>query len=66
MKKTIVVASGNKGKLKEIAEIFSDYEIIPLKEIESKLGKKFDIVEDELTVTCSKRKDFRKVFKKAV
>lgn len=26
----------------------------------------FDIVEDELTVTCSKRKDFRKVFKKAV
>lgn len=26
----------------------------------------FDIVEDELTVTCSKRKDFRKVFKKEV
>ncbi|MBQ4558302.1 MAG: RdgB/HAM1 family non-canonical purine NTP pyrophosphatase [Clostridia bacterium] len=49
MKKTIVVASGNKGKLKEIAEIFSDYEIIPLKELEAKLGKKFDIVEDEKT-----------------
>ena len=30
--KTIVVASGNKGKLREIAQIFREYQIISMQE----------------------------------
>lgn len=48
-KKRIIVASGNKGKLKEIGEIFQDYEIVPIKQIEEERGIKFNIVEDEKT-----------------
>ena len=39
-KKAIVVASSNKGKIREIKEIFKDYEVLPIKEIEERLGKK--------------------------
>ena len=49
MRKQIVIASGNKGKLKEIGEIFNEYEIISLKEIEEKLGKELIVEEDEDT-----------------
>ena len=40
--KKIVVASGNKGKIREIKQILSDYEIIPC----SQLGFADEIVED--------------------
>ena len=32
--KTILVASNNKGKIREIRDIFSDFNIIALKEME--------------------------------
>ncbi len=41
----IIVATGNKGKLKEIKEIFSEYEIISNKEA----GFNIDIEEDAKT-----------------
>lgn len=48
-KKRIIVASGNKGKLREIGDIFQDCEIVPIKQIEEERGIKFNIVEDEKT-----------------
>ena len=33
MKKQIVMASGNKGKIREAQEILKDYEIIPMNEV---------------------------------
>ncbi len=47
--KTIVVASGNKGKLKEISEIFKNYTVISLKEMEKILGKKLEVNEEKDT-----------------
>ncbi len=41
-KKRLVVASGNRGKLREIAELLPDYEVIGYKD----LGLDFEIVED--------------------
>ena len=49
MKKTIILASSNKGKIKEIKEIFKDYEVLSLKEAENRLGKKLDVVENQPT-----------------
>ena len=37
MNNIIVVASSNKGKLKEIKEIFKNYDVLSLKEMEDKL-----------------------------
>lgn len=45
MKKQIVIASGNKGKIKEVQEIFNEYEIIPMSEI----GIDIDVEEDQNT-----------------
>lgn len=45
MKKQIVMASGNKGKIKEAQEILEDYEIIPMNEI----GIDIDVKEDQDT-----------------
>ena len=40
-KETIVVASSNKGKIREIKEIFKDYEVLSIKwEITNKLQVK--------------------------
>lgn len=44
-KQKIVVATGNKGKIKEIREIFSDYEVLSIKD----LNIDFDIDEDQET-----------------
>lgn len=44
-KQRIVVATGNKGKLKEIREIFSDYDVVSMKD----LGVQIDIDEDQDT-----------------
>lgn len=45
MKKDIVMASGNSGKIKEAEEILREYKIIPMKE----LGIDIDIEEDKET-----------------
>lgn len=49
MNNVIVVASSNKGKLKEIKEIFKDYDVLSLKEIEDKLGKEIIVNENQDT-----------------
>lgn len=45
MKTEIIMASGNKGKIKEAQEILSNYKIIPMKE----LGINIDVEEDKET-----------------
>ena len=45
MKKDIVMASGNSGKIKEAQEILNEYKIIPMKE----LGIDIDVEEDKET-----------------
>lgn len=48
-KKTIIVASSNQGKIKEIKEIFKEYEVLPLKEAEKILGKRLNVNEEQDT-----------------
>lgn len=43
---TILIASNNKGKIKEIKDIFSDFEIVTLKQMEEKLNKKLEVNEE--------------------
>lgn len=45
MKKQIIIASGNKGKIKEAQEILKNYDIIPMNEI----GINIDVEEDQNT-----------------
>lgn len=45
MKKEIVIASGNKGKIKEAQEILDEYKIIPMKDI----GINIEVEEDKET-----------------
>lgn len=45
MDKEIIMASGNKGKIKEAQEILNEYKIIPMKE----LGIEVDVEEDQDT-----------------
>ena len=45
----ILVATSNKGKIKELQDILEDYEILSLKEIEDILNKKINIREDKST-----------------
>lgn len=45
MEKQIIMASGNKGKIREAQEILKDYEIIPINEI----GINIDVEEDQNT-----------------
>lgn len=49
MNNVILVASSNKGKIKEIKEIFKDYDVLSLKEMEDKLNKKIVVNEDQDT-----------------
>lgn len=49
MKKTIILASSNKGKIREIKEIFKDYEVLSLKEAEERLKKELIVVENQPT-----------------
>ena len=48
-KETIVVASSNKGKIREIKEIFKDYEVLSIKDMEEKLNKKIIVNENKDT-----------------
>ena len=45
-KATILVASNNKGKIKEIKDIFNNFNIITLSELEEKLQRKLEINEN--------------------
>ena len=47
--KTIILASNNQGKIKEIRYIFKDYDVIALKEAEQLLGKELIVTEDQET-----------------
>lgn len=48
-KKVVVVASNNKGKIREIKDIFKDYEVLSIIDIEEKLGKKIIVTEEQDT-----------------
>lgn len=52
MKKQIIMASGNKGKIKEAQEILKDYKIISMKEININI----DVEEDQDTFEKNARK----------
>ena len=52
MKKQIIMASGNKGKIKEAQEILEDYEIVPMNEI----GIDIYVEEDQDTFEGNARK----------
>lgn len=52
MKKQIVMASGNKGKIREAQEILKDYEIIPMNEV----GIDIDVEENQDTFEGNARK----------
>ena len=47
--KKIIVASSNKGKIKEIKEIFKNYEVLSLKEASELLGKELIVNEEQKT-----------------
>ena len=47
--KTIILASNNQGKIKEIKYIFKDYNVIAIKEAEQLLGKELIVKEDQET-----------------
>ena len=60
MKKQIIMASGNKGKIKEAQEILEEYEIIPMNEI----GIDVDVEEDQNTFEGNARKKAETIAKK--
>ena len=60
MQKQIIMASGNKGKIKEAQEILQDYEIISMKEI----GIDIDVEEDQETFEGNARKKAETIAKK--
>lgn len=54
-KKILVVASNNNGKIKEIKEMFTDYDILSISEMEKKLGKKIIVTENQMTFSENAR-----------
>lgn len=54
-KKILVAASNNNGKIKEIKEIFTDYDILSISEMEKKLGKKIIVIENQMTFSENAR-----------
>lgn len=54
-KKILVVASNNNGKIKEIKEIFNDYDILSISEMEKKLGKKIIVTENQMSFSGNAR-----------
>ena len=60
MKKQIIMASGNTGKIKEAQEILEEYEIIPMNEI----GIDVDVEEDQETFEGNARKKAETIAKK--
>lgn len=62
MTKVIILASSNKGKIKEINKIFSDYKVLTLKEAEEKLNKKLDVYETQDTFVGNALQKTRELF----
>lgn len=60
MKEQIIIASSNKGKIKETQEILKDYEITPINEI----GINIDIKEDQKTFDGNAKKKAEEIAKK--
>lgn len=60
MKKQIIMASGNKGKIKEAQEILEDYEIMPMNEI----GIDIEVEENQDTFEGNARKKAETIAKK--
>ncbi len=60
--KTIVVASSNNGKLNEIRKIFNDYEVISIKDMEEKLGKKIIVKEEQDTFEANALEKVRDLY----
>lgn len=54
-KKILVTASNNNGKIREIKEIFNDYDILSISEMEKKLGKKIIVTENQMTFSENAR-----------
>lgn len=54
-KKILVAASNNNGKIREIKEIFNDYDILSISEMEKKLGKKIIVTENQMTFSENAR-----------
>lgn len=48
-KKVVIVASNNKGKIREIKEIFKDYDVLSIKDMEEKLEKEIIVTEEQDT-----------------
>ena len=60
MKKQIIIASNNKGKIKEAQEILKDYEIISM----SDAGINIDVEEDQDTFEGNAKKKAETIAKK--
>lgn len=58
--KKILVATNNKGKIKEIKEILSDYELLTMKEI----GCEIEVEEDKNTFEENAKKKSREISEK--
>ncbi len=61
--KKIIIASSNKGKIKEFKELFKDYEILSLKEAEELLNKKLVVTEEQETFRGNALEKVRGLFK---
>ena len=60
MAKEIVIVSGNKGKIKEVQEIFNEYKIIPMSEI----GINIEVEEDQNTFEGNAKKKAKEISEK--
>lgn len=63
MNKKVLVASSNKGKIKEFKEIFKDFEVIPIKEAEELLGRKIIVNEEQNTFKDNALEKVRDMYK---
>lgn len=62
MKKDIVVATRNSGKIKEIKEIFKDYNVLSIKDIEDKLSINITINENKDTFSDNALEKVRQLY----
>lgn len=59
----VLVASSNKGKIKEFKEIFKGYEVLPIKEAEELLGYKIEVNEEQDTFKDNALEKVRDMYK---
>jgi XTP/dITP diphosphohydrolase len=58
----ILIASGNEGKIKEIKEIFSNFEIVTLNDI----NEKIEVLEDQETFEGNAKKKAKEIYEKTL